>query len=223
MNCDIDKTNIINLYDNGSIIIKKGVKIYHASDNVINDKIYDNSFFGLESSAWKKKNIYEFKLQVDMKLINTTCYININKDIIIKELSENNATYSLIPSLSNYFNKTKYSKYESSDVDIKKNRILFDNICNKLYKLGYEGMFNYLDSKNLFEIVIFKPESNLLLLRSLNSVEDGKNKKKLYRELINKKKIYINYPIQIKYSTQTKGGYGFVGLFYYIHKQQTKQ
>lgn len=94
----------------------------------------------------------------------------------------------------------------------------FNKLCNKLYENNYNGLFNYIDTKIIFEIVIFTPKQFIKLLsRKENIVDDGY--KKIFNLLINKNKINFIYPYTIELTDNyiVYNKYQYHSIFYYIY------
>jgi hypothetical protein len=157
---EIIANNIYNLYDKfGKITIKKETKIYHWSDKEF-DIINNNSFFSLCNDDWKqnKKYCYEYEIIEDVSFLLTI----VNKKIEKGELCSNKTIYDsqILTNLFNFFvRKNCYSS--NGDVDLKISHEHFKYLCENLLKCNYHGLFNYIDNKTRFELVIFEPNKYL--------------------------------------------------------------
>ena len=211
--------NLYNKY--GYVIIKKNTKLFHNSNTKL-DQIHNNSFFTLNKKGWNGLYTYTYNVIDDIKILLTISnadIINYNEFISIHE---DNQILTLL--YNKYFEADTYNTY--MDICLKKTNTHFNNLCDKLLENNYNGFFNYIDSKTIFEIILFKPNKYLKLISVDEKIKNDINRnKQIYKLLLNKNKIEFNYPLTYKYKFNKTYklydyAYSVLSVFYYIYCQQ---
>lgn len=211
--------NYYNKY--GKIIISKGTTLYHWSDDESITDFNDVLFTCLTNSSWYGSYLYEFELLKDVELILTIK----NENIIKKNIYESKFKYQDKQILTTIFNEIFTGNYYSieGDVSLKKNKKNFKNLCCQLHQNNYHGLFNYIDSeKGQFEIVIFKPDIFLKLIKKtkkINLISDDDCKKKTY-EIMTSNNISYEYSTIYEYKNIDEKSDDYKSIFYYIYKKK---
>ncbi len=203
------------LYNNyGYVIIKKGTFIYHNSDYLFTE-ISDNSFFTFDKKGWNGKYTYKYKVLENLKILLTITNNNIKDNKLILFNNYHSDQQILTQLYNNYIESNTYD--DISDVCLKKSKN-FIKLCNKLYENNYNGLFNYIDAKTIFEVVIFKPTNFIKLINIKENVEE-ETYRKIFNLLVNKNKINFICPYTIKlYDNYKKyNRYQYHSVFYYIY------
>jgi hypothetical protein len=201
------------LYNNyGYVIIKKGTFIYHNSDKSFLD-INDNSFFTFDKKGWEGKYTYKYKLIQDLKILLTITNNTIKDNKLILFNNYHSDQQILTKIYNDYIEQNKYN----DDVSLKQSNV-FNELCNKLYENNYNGLFNYIDAKTIFEVVIFKPNYFIKLINIKENVEDD-TYKKIFNLLVNKSKINFICPFNIELDDKYNKTKYYVdhSIFYYIY------
>jgi hypothetical protein len=201
------------LYNNyGYVILKKGSFIYHNSDYLF-ENIKDNSFFTFDKKGWKGKYTYKYKLIQDLKILLTITNNTIKDNKLILFNNYRSDQQILTKLYNDYIEQNKYN----DDVNLKQSDD-FNVLCNKLYENNYNGLFNYIDAKTIFEVVIFKPIQFIKLINIKENVEDD-TYKKIFNLLVDKSKINFICPFNIELADKYNKTNYYVdhSIFYYIY------
>jgi hypothetical protein len=204
------------LYDNyGYVIIKKGTFIYHNSDKSFSN-VNNNSFFTINKKGWDGKYTYKYKLLQDLKILLTITNNTIKDNKLILCNNTHSDQQILTKLYNDYIEQNKYN----DDVNLKQSDD-FSQLCNKLYENNYNGLFNYIDAKTIFEIVIFKPNHFIKLISKKENIEDN-TYRKIFNLLVNKNKINIICPFNIELNDKYNKTKYYVdhSIFYYIYYQK---
>ena len=212
--------NLYNKY--GFVIIKKGTSFYHNSKNKF-DIINNNSFFTLDKKGWSGLYTYKYNVIDDIQILLTITNDNIINNNEFRNLREDNQILTLL--YNEFIEDTAYN-HKNMDIYFKKNVLHFNSLCSKLLEHNYNGCFNYIDGKSIFEIILFEPNKYLKLMSIDENVSNDNNRNKnIHKLLLNKTIIEFNYPIIFKYRLNTNYKlydytYSVLSVFYYIYCQQ---
>lgn len=206
----------------GKITLAKGTKLYNWSKHGIEGHLSPNLFLCLNNSDSSSygKILYEYKLTKPIELILTIQNHNIESQHKYSNNSINRDDYQV---LTDIYNETVNPNSYGSDGDVrlKQNKTDFPILCEKLRSLEYNGLFNYIDGKTIFEIVIFEPNDHLELIKTTN-----KNDVKEHTLIYNKKimlsnKIEYTYPVDYVSEIARCCIGENPSIFYYISKKKT--
>lgn len=192
--CDIKQ-----LYSKyGKVKIKKGTTLYHWSKNNNINIFNQNSFFCLDnnSSSIFGKYLYTFILKKDIELLFTLSNIDFDEN---KDNNEFNTTCFRsrdIEKLTEINNILIPQNMFKDDVNLKKNKQCFNNLC-EILSSHTDGFFNCIECKTQFEIVIFDVKNTIEKKDKPIDKKDFKNfhTKTQQRNKIINNKIHFEYPI----------------------------